>query len=283
MSSGVLEQGHGYLVGVGRLRIHYRAWEVQTPRAAIVVVHGLGEHSGRYDEFASAMAGYGFSSYALDLRGHGSSEGRRGHVARFEILLQELDRFRREVQGLVDPSCPLFLLGHSMGGLVVLRYLEEYDSPYRGAIVVSPWLATALPAPRWKIALSGFCSRFLPALPFSTKVRGKDVSHDQAVVEAYDSDPLVHDTITPRLFAEAETAMALVFQRAERLRVPLLFLLAGDDHVVDTQRSLAFARSLPAHDVTVRIYPGLYHEVLNELDRHAVRAELRDWLVKHLR
>ncbi|MBX6362232.1 MAG: alpha/beta hydrolase [Gemmatimonadetes bacterium] len=283
MSPGFLEQGHGYVQGVGGLRLHYRTWEVPNPRAAIIIVHGLGEHSGRYDEFAAAMAAYGFSSYALDLRGHGSSEGRRGHVPRFEILLQELDRFRREVQGLVDPGCPLVLVGHSLGGLVALRYLEEYDAPFRAAVIISPWLGTAMPVPRWKTAVAAVASRFLPALPFSTRLRGRDLSHDQVIVDAYDSDPLVHDTITPRLFTEVSNAMDLVVQRAERLRVPLLFLLAGDDRVVDTGRSLAFARSLAAHAVTVRVYPGRYHEVLNEVDRHAVRVELRDWLAKHLR
>lgn len=283
MNGRALQLSHGYLEGVGGVRIHYRAWEVPSPRAALVVVHGLAEHGGRYDEFAEAMGGYGMSTYALDLRGHGSSEGRRGFVARFEIFLQDLDRFRREVQGLVDPSCPLFLVGQSMGGLVALRYLEEFESPFRGAAIVSPWLATAMPVPRWKVNIGSFLSHILPALPMAIGLNPRHLSHDAGVVEAYRADPLVHDTITPRLFTEVSSAMGLVLQRGDRLRIPLLFLLPEEDRIVDTERSVAFARSLPISDVTIRVLPGMYHEVLNELERHAVRAELRDWVVAHLR
>ena len=151
MSPGVLHSSEGYFEGVGRLRLRYRAWEVQNARAAILVVHGLGEHSGRYAAFAETAGAFACSTYALDLRGHGGSEGRRGFVPRFETFLQDVDRFRREVQGLVDVRVPVFLLGNSMGGLIALRYLEEYEAPFRGAIIVSPWLATAVEVPRWKI------------------------------------------------------------------------------------------------------------------------------------
>ncbi len=281
MKLGV-RQSHGYLEGVGGLRLHYRAWEATRPRAGIVLLHGLSDHSGRYDDFGAAMASYGISCFAADLRGHGASEGRRGHVVRFDAFLQDVDRFRREVQGLVDPSFRLFLLGHSLGGLIALRYLEEYESPFVGAIISSPWLATAVPLPRWKSSSVPLLARLLPSLPMRAHIPPHDISHDEDVVRAYAADPLVHDRITPRLFAEASAAMGLVFQRAERLSTPLLFLLAGGDRIVDANRAHAFARSLPAGDVTIRTFPGLYHELLNELERQTVMAEIREWISARL-
>ena len=132
MKNGI-RNGEGTLVGVGRLRLRYRTWEVANPRAAVLVVHGLAEHGGRYARFAQTLGGFGFSTFALDLRGHGLSDGRRGHAASFDCFLQDLDRFRREVEGVLDRRTPLFLLGMSMGGLIALRYLEEYDTPCAAA------------------------------------------------------------------------------------------------------------------------------------------------------
>jgi alpha-beta hydrolase superfamily lysophospholipase len=268
----------GTIVGVKGRRLAYRTWEAANARAALVVVHGLGEHSGRYAEFGERMAGYGVSTFAMDLRGHGLSEGRRGHVASFDIFLQELDRFRREVEGLADFRIPLFLLGHSFGGLIALRYQEEYNTRFEGAILSAPWLATAPTVRRWKANAAQFLSKLLPSMPFRAGIRSEDLTHDADVVASRDADPLVHDRITPRLFSETSTAMGLALQRSDRIHEPLLFLLAGDDRLVDTERSLTVARAIPAPDVTVRVFPGYFHEVLNEVGRTTIHREIRDWI-----
>ena len=273
-----MKRSDGSILGVGGLRLAYRTWEPPTSRATIVVVHGLGEHSGRYTEFAERMAGYGMSTFAMDLRGHGLSDGRRGHVPSFDVFLQELDRFRREVEGLADFHVPMFLLGHSLGGLVALRYQEEYNTRFEGAIIISPWLATAMSVPRWKANAAQALSKLLPALPFNAGIRPEHVSRDPGIVEAYRADPLVHDRVTPRFFSEVSAAMGLALQRSDRIQEPLLFMAAGDDRLVDTERSLRFARSLTAPDLTVKVYPGHYHELLNELDRASIHREIRDWI-----
>lgn len=277
-----MQQSHGYLEGVGRLRLHYRTWEVPDPRAAILVVHGLFEHSGRYEELGDSMAGHRYSTFALDIRGHGASEGRRGHIARFDVLLQDLDRFRREVQGLLPIGVPMFLLGHSMGGLVALRYLEEYDAPFAGAIITSPWLGTAYDAPRWKVMMGNVFNRILPAFPFSVQLDPADLTHDDERGADYAEDPLIHSTITPRMFSELSSAIDTAFRRGERIKVPVLFLLAGEDTLVSTDRSLAFARSLPTERVTVEVHEGMRHEVLQERGRATVLAEIREWVGDHL-
>ena len=278
-----VQQNHGYLEGVRRLRLHYRTWELDDPTAGLLVVHGLFEHSRRYEQFAETMAGYGLSTFVLDLRGHGASEGRRGHVRSFDVLLQDVDRFRREVQGLVPVDLPLFLVGHSLGGLISLRYLEEYDVPFQGAILTAPWLGTAVDVPRWQVLAANILTKLLPAFPFPFKLDPALLTHDEERAADYRDDPLIHSTITPRLFSETATAIERALRRGDRVAIPILFLLAGDDRVVDTGRSLAFARSLPADDITIEVLEGQYHEVLQERDRSATMAAMRDWLFDHLR
>jgi lysophospholipase len=275
-------RGDGTLRVSGGLRLNYRTYEVPDARGALVIVHGLADHGGRFERVADAVAAMDVSAFVLDMRGHGRSEGRRGHAAAFGTLLQDLDRFRREVMGLIDPSTPVFILGHSLGGLIALRYQEEYPGMFAGAIVVSPWLATAMPVPRWKAMLANGLARSLPALPMRAHIPAAYLSHDSNIVRAYREDPFVHDRITPRLFVEASRAMGTAFQRADRIVSPLLILLAGADRIVDTERSLAFARSLRAADVTIRVYPDAYHEVLNE-PGDEVKHDLRAWLDERLR
>jgi alpha-beta hydrolase superfamily lysophospholipase len=272
----------GQVSAVGGLSLFYRGWEADDPMAVLLVVHGLAEHSGRYVEFGRELASCRINSYALDLRGHGLSDGRRGHADRFELLLQDVDRFRREVEGCTEGELPLFVLGHSMGGLITARYIEEYESRFRGAIITSPWLATALPVPRWKVLAASFLNRVLPALPINAGIDERFLSHDPIVVARYRDDPLVHGKITPRMFAEVGKAMGLVMQRSERIRIPLLLLLAGDDRLVDTRKSEAFARSLTASDVTIRVLPDYYHEVLNDFDPAIAMHEIRDWIIARL-
>jgi lysophospholipase len=281
MRSAAAARGEGSLRASGGIRLHYHTWEVGEARAAIVVVHGLSEHGGRYDELGQMLGAMDISTFALDLRGHGQSDGRRGHVASFGQYLQDLDRFRREVLGLVDPDTPIFLLGHSMGGLIALRYQEEYPGMFAGAIVVSPWLASAMPIPRWKSTLASTLARVLPALPFTANIPAENLSHHPGIVAAYRNDPLIHDRITPRLFVEASREMGMAFQRSDRITAPLLLMLAGSDRIVDTERSLRFARSLAGPTVAIKVYDDLFHEVLNEPADEPLR-DLRGWLSERL-
>jgi alpha-beta hydrolase superfamily lysophospholipase len=275
----VIRRGDGSFTGERGARLAYRSWQAADPRAVLIVAHGLGDHSGRYAAFGEHMAEQGVSTFAMDLRGHGRSAGRRGHIPSFDLFLKDLDRFRRELDVLTGFHAPTFLLGHSMGGLIALRYLEEYDTRFAGAVIVSPWLATAMPVPRLKAMAAPLLSRLLPWLPFDNGIDAADLSHDPATVESYRNDPLVHGVITPRLFSEVVAAMRLVFARSDRIQLPLLLLLAGADRVVDTVRSLQFGDVLTAADRSVRVVPEAYHEVLNEVDRVRVHREVSDWMV----
>lgn len=276
--SASLTESDGTFDGVGGLTLYYRAWESSAPVAGLLVIHGLSDHSGRFEYFGRRMASNLINVYSLDLRGHGASEGRRGHSDRFDYFLQDVDRFRREVESITNRELPIFIHGHSMGGLITLRYIEEFDTPLRGAILTSPWLATGPSIPRWKILGAGVLNKVLPSLPIDAGIDADYLSHDPDIVKQYREDHLVHGKITPRLFMEASAAMGLVFHRSDRIRMPLLFLLAGDDQIVDTRKSETFARSLSRGDVTINVLPDYYHEVLNDFDRAHAMKEIRDWI-----
>jgi alpha-beta hydrolase superfamily lysophospholipase len=172
----------------------------------------------------------------------------------------------------------MFMLGQSMGGLVLLRYLQQHAAP-RGAIVCSPWLRTAMPVPAWKLALAPLTGRLLPRLPFPHGLEPTDLTRDPLLVERYRSDPLVHGRVTPGLFRAVSRAMQDVQLQRHQLVMPLLFMLGGADRVVDTPTAETFARSLPSPDLTVRVLPGHYHELLNEPDRADTSSAILDWLL----
>ena len=271
-----------YVQGADGTRLHFRAWTVESPRAAILVLHGLFEHSGRYEELAEAMNRADIATFALDHRGHGASGGRRGHVTRFERFIEDTDRFRQQATVGLAADLPVFLLAHSMGGLIALRYLQDRAPGVAGAIISAPWLALADPPSAPMRALAAVLNRVLPILPLPAGLDPELLSHDPERVADYRDDPRVLSTLTPRLHQQVEQATEVVFQRRDRLRLPLLFLLPGADRIIDTGRSMVFAGSLDRPDVTIRVLERYYHETLQEVERGAVMAEIRDWIEARL-
>jgi alpha-beta hydrolase superfamily lysophospholipase len=244
-------------------------------RGALVLLHGFGDHSGRYAELAGWLAERGVSVFALDQRGHGRSPGRRGHVSRFAQYLSDVAALRRLVAGEV--AAPQVLLGHSFGGCVALRYVETEPERLAGTIVSSPLLATAMRVPAWKRALARALVDLRPGLAVATGIDLAQLSTDPGVGQAARSDPLYHRVMTPRAYRELVQAQAAIVADGALIRVPLLFLLAGDDRIVSRPAAEAFARSLSG-DVTVKVYDGFFHEVFNEPRRAQVYADLEPWL-----
>ncbi|UCF20609.1 MAG: lysophospholipase [Gemmatimonadota bacterium] len=275
---------HAYFSGSGGIRLHYRCWDVPQPRAVVIICHGLGEHSGRYEELARDLARAGLSSFALDHRGHGRSDGRRGHVRRFTRYVHDLEKFRRRVVGAVGDELPLVFLGHSLGGLILLRYLQEYPGVTScGAVFSAPLLGIATEIPRWKERLATVLGYSVPALPLSSGLNPEYLSHDLQVVAAYRRDPLVHDRITPRLFSEIKAEVDRAFHDVGRLTLPVLFLIPSADRLVRPDLMQQFASLLGRGPrVEVRTLPGLYHEVLNESTRSSVVADLLGWIERRI-
>lgn len=279
-----MKGAHGYLTGVGGIRLHYRCWEVSTPRGLVIVVHGMGEHSGRYERLAHDFARAGLSTYALDHRGHGRSDGRRGHVRRFTSFLQDLERLRRLAVGTVGEDVPLVWLGHSLGGLILARYLQEYPAVQgRGAVFSAPLMGLVMEIPQWREVLANLLYYAAPALPMSTGLPPEYLSHDREVVEAYVRDQLVHDRITPRTYGEIKREIEVAFRKAKLLTAPILFLIPSADKIVRPDLVQQFAVALGrSKNVRVDTLAGLYHEALNETVRSSVVADLLGWIERRI-
>jgi alpha-beta hydrolase superfamily lysophospholipase len=262
------------------VRLHLRAWPLPDARATLLVSHGLGEHGGRYAALAADLARRGMQVYAPDHRGHGLSGGSRGHVARFGEFVRDLEAVRAHVAA-ASPA-PMFLLGHSLGGLIAIRHLQSHpEAPFRGAVLSAPLLGVAVRAPRWKVAISGLLSRIAPRTPFSNAVDPAELSAAEGYAAEYRGDPLVHALITPRLYTELMGAIQDAFAARHTVRPPLLVLAPEADRIVLPGAVARWAAECPG-DVHVRRYPGFRHESLNERDRHRAVEDVAAWVEARL-
>lgn len=256
-----------------------------TERARMVIVHGLCEHSGRYLQMARQLAEKGISVTAYDHRGHGQSGGRRGHIQQFDHLLGDLLQIVEQCRKKMDPARPLMILGHSLGGLVALRFAQRFGEKIDGVIASSPALAPAIEIPKPKAILGRLMSRLWPQLMFDNELIPENLSHDDAVVQAYINDPLVGRRISARLFTEMVRAMTDTLKDAPLLSKPLLLQAAGDDRLVDPSAARIFFDRVTAGDKTLHIYDGLFHEIYNEEQnlRKKVLTDLETWLQNHIK
>lgn len=254
-------------------------------RGVVAVIHGFGEHSGRYEHLFDALGQERLACLAIDLRGFGQSEGQRGHVDRFEDYLDDtavaLSLARERCSGQ-----PVFLLGHSMGGLVCARFAQErgQEAGLAGLVLSSPALGFALKIPAWKSLLGRVASRLLPGLSMPTRICPEELSHDPLVHEAAEKDPLMTHTASARWFTESLAAQARALEAGGALPCPLLLLAAGSDSIVEVDASRRFLvqAEAGAHGAQAQFYEHLFHEIFNELEREQVCADLLAWLDRQL-
>ncbi len=257
-----------------RLRIFQWTPAEQT-RRDVLLVHGLAEHADRYHHVAAALNAAGHRATLVELRGHGRSEGRRGHVHRWQDYVDDVVAAARFVRG------DLLVVAHSMGGLVVLDGLRGPLREHTAAVVVSdPLLGVAFDPPKVKEAAAGLLSRLLPWLPLSNELDVNLISRDKAVVAAYDADPLVFNTITPRWYTEMLGARQRVHAHAARYDLPGLAMLGTGDGICDHKASIALMDRWGHPDHGVKLYEGLYHEIFNEPEKDQVLADLVAWLAQ---
>ncbi len=245
-------------------------------RGVVLLVHGLGEHAGRYDAVARHLNDWGFAVRGYDQYGHGESGGPRGGLPTDTRLLDDLADMVDSTRARMDPKTPLILLGHSMGGLVAARFVSLAMRPVQALVMSSPALDPGLNA------LHKFLLAVLPKIAPDFRVGNRlDVSllsHDPATVAAYLADKLVHDRISGRLGRFIADAGPATLALAATWKVPTLLLYAGADKLVNPAGSRAFAAAAPKQMVSARCFESLYHEIFNELKSEPVFAELRKWL-----
>ncbi|UCF05610.1 MAG: lysophospholipase [bacterium] len=258
------------------VRLHGRTWQPETePRGTVCLVHGLGEHSGRYAHVGRYLNGSGYAVLVMDLRGHGTSEGKRGHSPGYDTLMSDITLLLRQAERL-HADRPVFLYGHSMGGNLVLNYLLRHTPTPKGAIATAPLLRTAFAPPAWKTILMRAMLRLWPSMSVSSGLCVGDLSHDPEVIRAYNEDPLVHDRLTPRFLGILEAGLWAV-NHAHTLSIPLLIMHGDSDRVTSTGASIEFA-SRAGSICTLKIWEGLYHEIHNEPEKEDVLAHLAEWL-----
>lgn len=272
------------------LSLHTRHWRAVSTAGSpawgiAVLVHGLGEHIGRYEHVAAHLNAQGWDVRGFDHRGHGRSGGRRGDIAASDSLLSDLGAFLREVRG-ADAARPLVLIGHSLGGLVAARFVAEglaarpagWHLPVDGLVLSSPAIDPGLSAVQKALLAVG--PRLLPHLCVNNGLQPEWVCNDPAVVQAYLQDPLVHDRISGLLGRFIADAGPLVLARAPAWQVPTLLMWSGQDRCVSPRGSQRLAHALPPALVEARPFERLAHEIFNERERAEVLARLSGWLTR---
>jgi alpha-beta hydrolase superfamily lysophospholipase len=245
-------------------------------RGVVIVVHGLGEHAGRYDHVAHTLNAWGFAVRGYDQCGHGESGGAPGSLPNDTRLLDDLADIVDSTRARMEPGTPLIVLGHSMGGLVAGRFVSLGIRPVDALVMSSPALNPGLSA--FQKLLVAVLPKFFPNLRVGNGLNASYISHDPAVVAAYQADKLVHDRISARLARFIATAGPATVALAPQWKVPTVLMYAGDDRLIQPQGSRDFAAAAPAALVTTHCFEGLYHEIFNELDAAPVFAALRQWL-----
>ena len=245
-------------------------------RGVVIVVHGLGEHAGRYERVACLLNHWGFAVRGYDQCGHGESGGVRGSLPTDTRLLDDLADIVDSTRVRMRPGTPLLLLGHSMGGLVVARFVSLQMRPVDGLILSSPALDPGLSA--FQKFLLAVLPHIAPNMRMGNGVNPQLISHDPAVVAAYKADRWVHDRISARLARFIATAGPQTLALAAQWTVPTLLMYAGDDRLLNPQGSRTFAAAAPQNVVTAVCFDTLYHEIFNELDSCPVFATLKVWL-----
>jgi len=249
-----------------------RTWIPEDSKANVLLVHGLGDHCGRWDHVGRFLADRGYAVTAFDLRGHGESEGRRGHVDTFDDFVSDVAHVAGEA-GLFDDSMPWVLYGHSLGGLIATRYLlSDYPQP-DVAVLSSPALDADVP--QILRTASSVLGRMVPTLSMPNSITGDQLSRDPDVGETYVADPLVHSKATTGFGHTSLAAQAEALDNLDKIRVPTLVFHGADDLLVPPSASAPLAA---VDSVERRVYPGLRHETHNEPEADQVLADVADWL-----
>lgn len=248
----------------------------QTPRAVVLIVHGLGEHAGRYDHVAKRLNRWGFAVRGFDQYGHGESGGKRGALPSNNRLIDDLADIVDSAKLRMHTSCPLILLGHSMGGLVAGLFVARGIRPVDALVMSSPVLDPGLSG--FQKLLVAVLPKIAPDLRVSNALDISKISHDPDVVSAYKADKLVHDRISARLANFIADGGPEMQAAASTWKTPTLLMFAGQDKLVAPAGSRAFAANAPKQTVTAQCFEPLYHEIFNELNADPVFAALKAWL-----
>lgn len=246
------------------------------PKGVLIIIHGMGEHAGRYAHVSTFFLKREIAVLRFDLRGHGTSAGKRGHTPNYEMLMSDLDQFLDHAK-TTYPSIPIILYGHSMGGNLILNFLIRRQPVVNGAIVTAPYLKLAFEPPAWKVSLGKLTAGIIPTLTQPTGIETAAISRDAEEVRKYERDPLVHDKITSSFFVNVHLAGPYAIENAGKIKIPLLVMHGLADRLTSPKGTEEFAKNANS-TTTVKYWPELYHELHNEPEKNEVLEFEVDWL-----
>lgn len=250
------------------------------PKAVIAHIHGMGEHSRRYDHLAEFWSRAGYAVAGFDWRGHGRSQGQRGHTPSLAHLLDDLDVYLNAVRRAF-PGLPVLLYGHSMGGNLALNYVLRRQPDIVAVVASAPYLQLAFTPPAWKVLLAGWLRHLYPTLTQRTGLNLTHLAHDPEVAQTYTRDPLNHGKITVSFFSEVHAAGAWAIDHAAELHVPALLLHGDADRITSAAGSRAFVDRAQGN-ATLQVWPGFFHELHNEAEWTRVAEYTREWMDQQL-
>ncbi len=270
----------GFLEAKDGLRLFWQSDLPQNPKARVALVHGYAEHIGRYQPVIDAWVADGIAVFGFDCRGHGRSEGRRGHCNRFSDYLDDFELFVNH-WGVSDRPGKWFLLGHSHGGLIAIHDLARRGPQWAGLILSSPYLRLALTPPAAKVFAARLVEKVLPWAPFKNEISFDQLTRDAKAQVLVSRDPLYNRTVTPRWFSESTRAQAQALALGPSLTLPVLVICGGEDPIASTATTRAFFSTVGAREKNYQEYPGMLHETLNEIGKEEVWKQISYWISAH--
>ncbi|MCM5663021.1 alpha/beta hydrolase [Galbibacter mesophilus] len=257
-------------------RLFGQCWHGEETKAVVLLVHGMGEHSGRYTgSIIPELVHAGYAVYSFDHFGHGHSEGKRGYCPSFKAVLNTIDDALELIEERFA-KLPVFLYGHSLGGNVVINYTMQRASSIKGIVATSPFLRMAFDPPSWKMNVGKICYYLLPFITLPSGIEPKYISRDEREIEKYKDDPLVHDRISPNYTFPFIKWGEWALNNPKKLNTPTLLLHGTGDYITSHWASKAFAKQ--SDYITLKLYKGGYHELHNDLEREDVFETVISWL-----
>jgi len=259
-------------------------WEPQEkPKALINLVHGFGEYSERYNFWAMRFVEKGYVVHAIDNRGHGKSEGKRGHVNKHDEFLNDIDVLVKE-SNVLYPDLPQFIYGHSLGGNIVTNYILKRNHDFKGAILSSPWFKLSFNPSALTIFFARILQKVYPKFTQLSKLDVKGISHDPQVIDAYIKDPLIHEKISARMFFEIYNAGLWALANSGKLTIPVLIQHGTGDNITSYKASKEFFKNAKekGKDIEYKEWVELYHELHNEKEKDDIFEFIYNWIEKKL-
>ncbi len=277
-----IQTEEGFFSARDGLRLFWHTAKAPAPAVHVAVVHGYAAHLGRHSEVTRALGAAGYTVHLIDCRGHGQSGGKRAHVDKFEEYLSDLELFLARVQEQAK-GLPVFILGHSHGGLIAARYLLDKPDAVRGVILTSPYFRLKLQVSPLKIMAGKLIGKVLPSLPMKNALKPEQLTRDVAIQDATRADPLYQQIATPGWFNASTAAQETVLRRATEFVTPFLLLFGGADPIADPTAGKEFFEAATSKDKQHKQYDGLLHELSHEPERDIVFKDVVGWLDERAR